>query len=74
MSVMIARTSGLYHMVPVDQMRVPSVAVQMFIEHLKIEAGQGQVGVAVVVEADAGGPFDENMYSDNGKRWFKIRS
>ena len=57
MFVMIVRMNGLYHMVLADQMRVPSVAVQIFTERHRIEVGQEQVGVAIVVEADVEGEF-----------------
>jgi hypothetical protein len=62
---MSAKTNGLYHTVLVDQMNAPNVKVSISIEHRKIEVGQEQVWVLVVVEADAGGQFNEDMYSHN---------
>ena len=64
MFVMIVRMNGLYLMVLVGQMHVLSVRAQIFIERPRIEDGRGQIGVLVVVEADAGGQFNENMHTN----------
>lgn len=60
---MIVKTNGLLPMAQEDLMNALNVRAEIYTEPYRIEVGQEEVGEVVVVGADAGGEFNEDMYS-----------